>query len=511
MFKRFYNSCFKYFLSLFFIFLCVIPVYAENSRIKIPEDKSIYLVVNGGPRVGDNRLGIPLSRVLKFDLEDERFYEIKTLDTVFNNITDIYPDFGFLTINNTDITTDRNSSYQNIYVVPINKPWEHQVYKKFFNEYLYPQNINNQDYLVSLKFNSVNGGLEPETSIINLSNLKKEEVPLDILKNMNMVRWLWVKGNKLYIKGAGLNDIALPYNFSFPDIKGLEKVLLEYNTSNYLVLNSMYHDGHTWIFIYDKNEKKWEKVIIKGEESIPEFFGDYMVVNIAYDQGGYSPLIIGEFEIINLKSGEKQNLELGYSSKVLIFNDNYLIVKDDLELLYIPVENGNIKNEEAITLYKEKESYWREKIVYIDAAFLGPKEIPEEVKIQRAIELNIIGEEYYHEAYYQLDKAIYYFKEAIKFNPEYALAYSNLGLAYYNECKYYKTVEYLPKVIENSKIAIELTNDDIIKASSYYNIAMAYEAMEEWEKALENYRKALEYRDHDAYREGIERMEEKIY
>lgn len=39
---------------------------------------------------------------------------------------------------------------------------------------------------------------------------------------------------------------------------------------------------------------------------------------------------------------------------------------------------------------------------------------------------------------------------------------------------------------------------------------MAYEAMGEWEKALENYRKALEHRDHDAYREGIERMEMKL-
>ena len=497
-----YLKCFL--LVFLLIFTYEIPISAEEDIIEIPEDKSIYLIANGGPRVGKDYYKIPLSRILKFDLEDKIFYEIDTLNTVFYNITEIYSEYDYVTINNTPTDDD----YQNIYIIHTNKPWEHKIYEKYFNEYLYPQKINNQDYLVSLRFNSVGGGLEPETSIINLSTLRKEEVPLDILKNMNTRRWLSVKEGELYIDSSGLNHIKMPYKVS-DDLNKLEEVHLIYNSNKYFILRSPYHGENSWIYKFDKEENKWVKYVVTGDESYIKVMNDYIVVQIGYDQGGYSTKFTGSFELINLRNGEKQLLELEGLTKILIFNDNYLIVKDDLELLYIPVENGNIKNEEAITLYKEKESYWREKIVYIDAAFLGPKEIPEEVKIQRAIELNIIGEEYYHEAYYQLDKAIYYFKEAIKFNPEYALAYSNLGLAYYNECKYYKTVEYLPKVIENSKISIELTNDDIIKASSYYNIAMAYEAMEEWEKALENYRKALEYRDHDAYREGIERMEKR--
>lgn len=122
---------------------------------------------------------------------------------------------------------------------------------------------------------------------------------------------------------------------------------------------------------------------------------------------------------------------------------------------------------------------------------------------QRARELNKLGEKYYQEIPRYYDKVIYYFKEAIKFNPEHAQAYSNLGLAYYKIKRYDESIEH-------SRKAIELTDNDIIKASSYYNIGMAYEAKEEWEKALKNYEKALRYRDHDAYREGIRRMKVKI-
>ncbi|MFW6377735.1 MAG: tetratricopeptide repeat protein, partial [bacterium] len=448
MFKKFNNLFFKYFLSLFFIFLLVIPVWAEDSRIKIPEDKSLYLMVSGGARVGRGKHGMPLNRLIKFNLgrSDHTFQEIKTFTSSHAGGTKVYPEFKFLTIHSTNSLDD---DYNKLYIIPTNKPWEYQIYKKFFNEYLYPQKINNQDYMVSLKFNSVDGGLEPETSRINLSNLKKEEVPLDILKDMNTRRWLSVKEGELYVDSSGLDHIKMPYNV--PDeLNELEEVHLIYNSKKYFVLRSPYHGENSWIYKLDKEQNKWTKFVVTGDESYIKVMNDYIVVQIGYDQGGYPTKMIGDFEIINLKSGEKQILDLDGLTKILIFDDNYLIVKDDHELLYIPVENGNIKNEDAITLYKEKERSWREKVLYIDAAFLGPKEIPEEVKIQRAIELNTIGEEYYHEAYYQLGKAIYYFKEAIKFNPEYALAYSNLGLAYY-------TAEEYDESIKSSLKAIELT------------------------------------------------------
>jgi tetratricopeptide (TPR) repeat protein len=132
------------------------------------------------------------------------------------------------------------------------------------------------------------------------------------------------------------------------------------------------------------------------------------------------------------------------------------------------------------------------------------KIIPKEVKLERARELNQLGEKHYHkEVGNYLSKAIYYFKQATYFNPDYAQAYSNLGLAYLKAEKYKKS-------IKASKQAIKVADKKIVKASSHYNLAQAYEEQQKWEKALNHYQKALKYKEHSAYKEGIKRMKDKL-
>ena len=306
----------------------------------------------------------------------------------------------------------------------------------------------------------------------------------------------------------GLEQIQFPYSPPKDMIEELDLIHLIINSESYVVLRSPYHGEKSWIFIYYKTKSQWDKYSVKGDESFIRVINSYIISKTGFmPERGSQTRYTGEYELINLETGERQILKLEEPGDIYVINEDCIIAKSKDKLLYIPAEENIYRSEKAIVVYEdndEKEPGTLDRVVYqTQVAFLGPKEIPVEVMRQRARELNKLGEKYYQEISRYYDKVIYYFKEAIKFNPEHAQAYSNLGLAYYKIKRYDESIEH-------SRKAIELTDNDIIKASSYYNIGMAYEAKEEWEKALKNYEKALRYRDHDAYREGIRRMKVKI-
>jgi len=125
-------------------------------------------------------------------------------------------------------------------------------------------------------------------------------------------------------------------------------------------------------------------------------------------------------------------------------------------------------------------------------------------QLSLANDLNKQGEREYHAGNFDSAESLYL--QAINNNPEHAQAYSNLGLLYQ---KMGKKAEGL---FANRK-AIALargTNANVVKASSYYNIARIYEDEGSWSEALNNYQTAEQLRDHDAYRKGIQRMNQKL-
>ncbi|MBM7116224.1 tetratricopeptide repeat protein [Archangium primigenium] len=121
-----------------------------------------------------------------------------------------------------------------------------------------------------------------------------------------------------------------------------------------------------------------------------------------------------------------------------------------------------------------------------------------------ADDLNRRGEAAYHAK--KLDEAVSLYLEAIANNPEHGQAYSNLGLAYQ---KLHRDAEAL---WANRK-AIALAsgpNADTVRASSHYNIARVYEADGKWAEALDSYQTAQSFKDHPAYRKGVEKMKQKL-
>lgn len=123
---------------------------------------------------------------------------------------------------------------------------------------------------------------------------------------------------------------------------------------------------------------------------------------------------------------------------------------------------------------------------------------------QLANQYNREGEREYHAGHMKRAERLYL--RAINNNPEYAQAYSNLGLLYQ------KTGKSAEGLFANRK-AIALasgTRSAVVQASSYYNMARIYEDNRAWSAALENYRRALSLREHPAYTKGITRMQRKL-
>ena len=80
------------------------------------------------------------------------------------------------------------------------------------------------------------------------------------------------------------------------------------------------------------------------------------------------------------------------------------------------------------------------------------------------------------------DKAIKYNQKAIEINPDFAIAYNNMGIAYARKENYNKAIEYFKK-------AIEINPDD---AEAYYNMGLIYADKGNYDKAIEYYKKAIE-------------------
>ena len=137
------------------------------------------------------------------------------------------------------------------------------------------------------------------------------------------------------------------------------------------------------------------------------------------------------------------------------------------------------------------------------STFESQLQIADSAKL-KAKKLNTSGEKIYHQK--DLLGAMYKFQQAVDLSPNFAQAYSNLGLTY-------QKLGRGPEAIWANKKAIELASGsgaDRVKASSYYNIAKTYEHQAKWQQSLSYYKKALAHRQHSAYTKGIARIKEKL-
>ncbi|MDD0844410.1 VWA domain-containing protein [Pseudomonas sp. Gutcm_11s] len=121
-----------------------------------------------------------------------------------------------------------------------------------------------------------------------------------------------------------------------------------------------------------------------------------------------------------------------------------------------------------------------------------------------ALEQNRQGEQLYHAKKY--DDAVFYYREALKNDPTYAQAYSNLGLAFQRQNE-------LADAVWANRQAIALARGDsraTVLASSYYNIARIFETQNQYEQALQNFIWAKSNKENQVYDKAIVRMHERL-
>ena len=138
-----------------------------------------------------------------------------------------------------------------------------------------------------------------------------------------------------------------------------------------------------------------------------------------------------------------------------------------------------------------------------EGEFKAPPPVATSV-MEQAKDLNRRGETAYHAKKY--DESIRLYQQAINLHPEFAQAYSNIGLSF-------QKADRAAEAIWANRKAISLASGskaNTIKASSYYNIARVYEGQGKWKKARDHFQLALSARSHAAYTKGIARMNQKL-
>lgn len=117
-----------------------------------------------------------------------------------------------------------------------------------------------------------------------------------------------------------------------------------------------------------------------------------------------------------------------------------------------------------------------------------------------AVAANLRGETAYRGG--DLAGAIAAYQQAIELDPGYALAFSNLGLAYVRKGR-------AAEAIWASRRAIALAKGPgaaLIRAGAYYNIGKLYELDGQYERAMSNYLAARREKPDKSYDEALERV-----
>jgi tetratricopeptide (TPR) repeat protein len=121
-----------------------------------------------------------------------------------------------------------------------------------------------------------------------------------------------------------------------------------------------------------------------------------------------------------------------------------------------------------------------------------------------AVDMNNLGEKAYHAG--DIDTSIRYYQQAVNIDPNYAQAYSNMGLSYL------KLNRFSESIWANRNAIARANGGDAntVRASSYYNIARLYERDKNYKDALRYYQFAKAENANPVYDKAIARMQSKL-
>jgi len=481
--------------TIFIVILLILfsnIIFAEDNYNLLPEDKDLYAIISETELRRDNNyvLNVKIIKLNLSTMDKEKFRLVENFQTdMYMQIT-TYPEHDFYRI---------EGKSGNMFILKYNEPWNCKVLSMIGIGPSFSYSEDGNTYLCQIFFEKL--------VFLNLNNWEEKEY--EIIEGSYAAKVLYEKGQNLgfNIKDGKFKMIPneKPYLYEPPEeiIGNAETAVVIFNKEKYRMIHFNEYDEQGNNIgkeaLLNKKENRWVFFKIGGKRKYTYIFDPFIIYCISNSKPNKPIVFNGNFEIINYLKEEKHAIYLEPPSNIYIANENYAIATSKNRILYLPVIDGKINVEKVITLYEESEEVIgtpQEIVKRIEGLFLGPAEVPEEILLKKAEEANKKGEKLYNME--DKNRAISQSILALEYYPDYA--YCNLGL--YN-IPYEIGIEYSLK-------AIELSEDEIIKARAYNNIGMAYEKRQEWEKALEAYENAYELHEQEAYKEAIERMEDKL-
>ena len=375
--------------SIFVLLLCFIIAFNNKFiRIFASHDQAFYFVVAG--IISDGQLGHlePKTRIVKLSNKSNEkgvFEDIQVLNSIETSNINIYHNYGFLKIDTRDYDSYEDKSV-NINIILMTTPWTKKTFKALYSDIFFPLRITDEVFLVSYRSNYdyKTKNYKPEASLINIKTLLKMPEKLEILSEINTMEWFNLRNKQLVFTRIGLENIYFPFVPPMELLGDIKDIHLITNCEKYVVLRIVYQKEVTKVFKLQKLKNLWSEYVINGNETYVYVINPFIICNIGSvsPKGELYPTVFtGEWVLINLETGQQQTIKLKPVSKIIYASDNCLLSTNDRELLYIPVIDGKAIMDKSIVLYKDSNNVigTADEIVnYIQGAFLGPKEVPEQ-------------------------------------------------------------------------------------------------------------------------------------
>ena len=236
------------------------------------------------------------------------------------------------------------------------------------------------------------------------------------------------------------------------------------------------------------------EVLAEAKQTLPIDVSDHLITKFKTAAEGIThPKTADDFFLIAYYADLSDNLDSAkkYYSKAIELKHDYAEAYLNMGTLYAyekDVENSIKSYEKAIELKPDNKNnayscivlgylyYGKENYSKGDAYFGKIVEYMED-KAEANFGLGL----FYYQDMEDIDKAIEYYKKAIELKPDYAAAYTHMGVAYADKDDYDKALEYHKK-------AVELDSN---YAAAYSNMGYAYYYKKDYGKAIESYKEVV--------------------
>ncbi|MCL6613503.1 MAG: hypothetical protein K6U03_02590 [Firmicutes bacterium] len=349
---------------------------------------NIYVVVSALGEVHDqydDQFALPNTKICKLIFNKKnfaaKFITIKEIEALQTQSIEIYYDYNLMLVSTS--IDEIWSAYLNVYFIDLNRLWEerkpykqHDVY-----EILYPATISGKDQLISYTYGKI-----PVVKSIDPDTLKETSLKLDNIPfSRKRTKFIITADGKLKYDEFGMENYYYQYILPQQIYKDQQKqkITLIEETKKYVVLQ-MFPENN--IVIYDKSKKVWSRYLTASDGADCIVINDIIVgrcfkkASEPHTPGKYT----GEWVLINAKNKSTLNIKFSIDETIIFATENFILTTIGNKFMYYPLTVNKVLLNKKKVIYEDRQEDigTRNEIVpFIIYAFFGPKDIPDNLKI----------------------------------------------------------------------------------------------------------------------------------